>query len=119
DSKTRAELGVILAPGEKGIRIVRVRPDGPADEAGLERGDVLTAVDGQKLSKPRAAIEHLATHQPGDECKIEYLRDGETHTAEVTLGKSRVLAMPELPFEARARETAWLGALLFEDRGEG
>ncbi len=43
-------LGVLIQPVDTGIKIVDVLPGGPADRAGLSRGDVLISVDDQSLA---------------------------------------------------------------------
>jgi S1-C subfamily serine protease len=44
----RPLLGVSIVPVEEGARVVRVLPDGPADEAGLKVGDILPQSTGKR-----------------------------------------------------------------------
>ncbi len=46
----RAMIGVVLASDPHGVRISAVTPDGPAARAGLHDGDVIVAINGQKLA---------------------------------------------------------------------
>ena len=74
----------------KGVVVTSVSPSGPAEAAGLRKGDVLTAVDGQPLeqadgrSAGRRLVEHLRGVEPGQVVRLEYLRDGRKMTAAVT-----------------------------------
>ncbi|MGN7799852.1 S1C family serine protease [Leifsonia sp. 22587] len=71
---------------QTGLYVQSVTPGGPADQAGIQPGDIITRVDG----KPVGSIDDLTaiqlTHQPGDQVKVTYERDGKSTTTEVTLG---------------------------------
>ncbi len=66
-----------------------VEPGGPADQAGLKAGDVVTKLDDQVIDSGPTLIGEIWTHKPGDKVKVTYERDGKEHTADLTLG-SRV-----------------------------
>ncbi len=74
----------------QGVVVTSVSPSGPAEAAGLRKGDVLTAVDGKPLEKAdgrsagRQLVEHLRGVEPGQVVKLEYQRDGRKMTAAVT-----------------------------------
>jgi len=57
----------------------------PADEAGLEKGDVITKVDDVRVSDGQSLIVQIRTHRPGDTITLTFTRDGEEKTADVTL----------------------------------
>ncbi|WP_461029720.1 S1C family serine protease, partial [Streptomyces sparsus] len=65
-----------------------VVPGGPADEAGVEEGDVITAVDGSAVGTGEELIVKIRSHRPGDRLELTVERDGESRTVEVTLGTS-------------------------------
>ncbi|MET0146465.1 MAG: trypsin-like peptidase domain-containing protein [Ilumatobacteraceae bacterium] len=69
-----------------GAQVVRVTAGSPAAAAGVEAGDVVTAVDGRNITSPDDLGAAIAAHQPGDEVKITYERSGASHTTAVTLG---------------------------------
>jgi len=69
-----------------GALVAAVAPDSPAAKAGLQAGDVLRSVDGQKLADPRALARAVAALKPGSEARFDVLRDGETKTITVALG---------------------------------
>ena len=57
----------------------------PAARAGLESGDVIIAVNGQKIKDPRELTRIIASLQAGNSASIVYLRGGEQRTASVKL----------------------------------
>ncbi|MBC7634719.1 MAG: trypsin-like peptidase domain-containing protein, partial [Acetobacteraceae bacterium] len=73
-------------PEGAGALVATVAPDSPAAKAGLQAGDVLGAVDGQKLADPRALARAVAAFKPGSDAKFDVQRDGETKTITVALG---------------------------------
>ena len=74
---------------EQGAIIRRVYDDGPASAAGLVKGDVITAVDDEPVTSPKALIDAIAEREPGDRVTLTvYQRDSEEEReTEVTLGE--------------------------------
>jgi 2-alkenal reductase len=72
-------------PVPNGALISEVQPGQPAAKAGLQNGDIIIAVDGQKLGSDISLRGVLLQHEPGDNIKLEVLRDGKTETFDVTL----------------------------------
>ena len=66
-----------------GALLAGVTRDGPARQAGLEPGDVIQAVNGQKVSDPRTLALDIAAIKPGEEARLTVLHDGQTR--DVTL----------------------------------
>ena len=69
----------------EGVYVAKVVDDGAAADAGIEEGDVITAVDGQKVTKMAELQEILATKRPGDKVTLTYLHKKSKKTAVVTL----------------------------------
>jgi len=77
---------VVTAHAEGPAVLVRVEPDSPAEEAGLQEGDVIAAVDGQELSPEHSLAEVVASHKPGDKVTLEVKRsEGEEEARQVTV----------------------------------
>ena len=57
----------------------------PAERAGLHVGDVVTAIDGTKVTTTAQLQAAIDAKQPGDAVTLTYRRNGTTHTAKVTL----------------------------------
>ncbi|MFC4785420.1 S1C family serine protease [Nocardioides sp. MAHUQ-72] len=68
-----------------GAEIDEVMDGTPADDSGLQQGDVITEVDGQRVSDGIALIVAIRAHQPGETVEFTVQRDGEERTVEVTL----------------------------------
>lgn len=64
-------------PNIRGVLIVGVFIDSPADLAGVQAGDIITAIDDVKVIKVRNVLEIIAGHKPGDEVKLSLLRGGQ------------------------------------------
>ena len=84
-----AYLGVGLAELEsgEGVEVSEVRPGTPAAEAGLEAGDVVTAVDGDAVSSPADLQTAIDAKRPGDAVTLTVVRDGESRPVEVELAE--------------------------------
>lgn len=67
--------------------VMEVRDGTPADEAGLEAGDVIVSVDGQTLRNPDQLASIVAQHQPGTDVDLTLIRNEERMTLTVTLGE--------------------------------
>ncbi|MFE6362290.1 trypsin-like peptidase domain-containing protein [Streptomyces sp. NPDC057806] len=61
---------------------------GPGDEAGIEPGDVITEVDGQRVHSGEELIVKTRAHRPGDRLELTLERDGEERTISLVLGSS-------------------------------
>ena len=58
----------------------------PAEKAGLKDGDIITAVDGQRVDAAHSLDDVLITHQPGTTVTITVLRAGQSIDLQLTLG---------------------------------
>ncbi|MDT0265461.1 trypsin-like peptidase domain-containing protein [Streptomyces sp. DSM 44915] len=65
-----------------------VVPGGPADEAGVRDGDVITAVDGDRVRDADELIIRIRSHRPGDELVLTVERDGRELELTAVLGES-------------------------------
>jgi len=59
--------------------------EGPADKAGLKAGDIITKIDGNKVSNKAFYEEHLAYYRPGATVKFTVVRDGKEQEFSLTL----------------------------------
>ena len=67
-------------------RLTTVLDGGPAADAGLRPGDLLTGIDGIQVSKDNPFLNLLLSHQPGDTVAFDVLRNGARQSLSVTLG---------------------------------
>ncbi len=76
---------------DQGAYVAEVADDGPADQAGIEQGDIITAVDGESITSADSLLVAIREHSEGDVIKVTYNRDGKEDTVEVTLGNDEEL----------------------------
>jgi serine protease Do len=70
-----------------GVLIGDVLADGPAQKAGLKRGDIVTKFAGEKVKDISQFRTAVAETEPGTKVKIEIYRDGKSRTMKVEVGK--------------------------------
>ena len=89
----RIGLGVVMAPNSgNGVKIAAVSPKGPAKDAGLQAGDVITAIHGKSITaKDQAGIDQarvaLADLKEGQTVKLAYTRSGKAVSATLKAAK--------------------------------
>ena len=69
----------------EGIYIDKVVEDGAAEDAGIEKGDIIIEVDGKKMTKMGDLQGVIAQKRPGDKVTLTYLHNKKKITKEVTL----------------------------------
>lgn len=87
-------------------------PEGPAKEAGLQAGDVITMFDGNEVKDVRGLVRQVGNTDVGKTVRVIVLRDGATQTLKVTLGRRETAesAGPEaVPAEPETVEKDVLG----------
>jgi len=108
----RPDHGIVeLRASDRGIKIERLRPDGPAERAGLQaivkdelrqqgstiyrtrssnfsRGDWLTAVDDKPIQTPSDFLEVMDGYKPGDTVTLTIIREGKEQKLSMTLGEA-------------------------------
>jgi serine protease Do len=94
---TRAWLGVQVQPVSAGIAeslglknaagalVDEAQPDTPAAKAGIQPGDVITAVNGHDIKDSRSLAREISGMEPGSTAKLDILRKGASQTINVTL----------------------------------
>ena len=98
-SVTRGWLGVQIQPVSAGIAdslgmkkaegalVDSAQPGSPAAKAGLQPGDVITAVNGTSVKDARGLARQIAGLTPDSSVKLDVLRNGATRSVSVTLGR--------------------------------
>ena len=89
---TSSERQAFGLDDSSGILLQSVHDDGPADQAGLRRGDVVLSMNGEPILSRRQALLIAAGTDPGNEVEIVAIRDGERFSVTVIAGER-----PELP----------------------
>jgi len=86
-----------------GTLVADVVEGGPAEKAGLMRGDVIVEFDGKEVSEPFQLRNMVANTPPGERKEMKIVRNGEIKTLEVTIG--------ELPMETEKVPSEYENAL--------
>jgi serine protease Do len=80
-------IGISFAFGSDDLIVTEVSEKSPAAKAGLKVGDVVTAIDGKKVTNRRELAAHMESKKVNDEVTLEVLRDEEHMTFKLKLGK--------------------------------
>jgi len=78
----RLDLGT-----EEGVIVQSVVPGGPADDAGMEPGDVIVGLDERPLRTVEDFLVELREFAPGDEVTVEVVRDGDRQSFDLRLSE--------------------------------
>ncbi len=76
-------------PAQWGVFVTRVASGGPASQAGLQRGDIITKIGDVTLDETHSYTNTLFTFKPGDQVALEIIRGGKTMQVQVTLGEAQ------------------------------
>jgi len=68
-----------------GVLVTEIYPDGPAEKAGLKRGDLVTSIDGREVFDERGLKFLAATLAPGERASLKVMRSGKEKTVKVKL----------------------------------
>ena len=102
-----AAMAKALKVGENaGVLLAGVQPNGPAAKAGLQPGDVIQSVNGQKIGSPRDLALNVASLKPNDEARLQVVRDGTAREISLKVGempRERV-ASAEQPTEPKGNQ---------------
>ena len=82
-----SSMAAALDMEEGGVLVNSVVEDSPADEAGLEEGDVIVGFDGKDVDDTRDLARLVRRCDPGDEIEIAYVRDGKRRKVKVEVGE--------------------------------
>ena len=91
-----ADLAASLnMPAARGAIVTSVSPGGPADKAGINRGDVITSVNNQPTTDNNVLRNQVAGLGPGATATVGILRNGHEQNVQVTLAELPDQAKPE------------------------
>lgn len=93
---TGAALGIRMddktSPEGKGVRIVGIASESPAEAAGLHEGDVIVTIAGEAVAQYRRVHELVSQRQPGEVIEVRYRRKNKEESCSVRLAsRTKVL----------------------------
>jgi len=77
----------LAVPESSGVLIAKLLPDGPAAQAGLQLGDVLTHVNGVRVDDPHSAVNAIARTKPGSTATLTLIRQSHRIQISATVGQ--------------------------------
>jgi S1-C subfamily serine protease len=63
-----------------GVVVTNIVLNGPADKAGLDRGDVITHIADKKVHDVHETLDQISQHKPGEQINITIIRNGKTQS---------------------------------------
>ena len=90
----RAYLGVSTSGDSGRVTVAAVSAGGPAANAGLKVGDVITSVGGKKVASPDDVAAAIQDRRPGEAVQVQVERGGSSQTLNVTLAERPANATP-------------------------
>lgn len=96
---TRGHLGIVVQPvtediatslklsNARGVIVSQVQPEGAAERAGLRRGDVILALNGEVVADPNSFRNNVAGTPPGRTVTLRIWREGNEQELRPTLGE--------------------------------
>ena len=87
-----------LGDDTQGVEVMNVMPDGPAAKAGLQKGDIITAMDNKPVNDANTLIQMVARKAPNSVVNLQVMRNKAPSRVNVTLGERQPQeALTELP----------------------
>ena len=93
----RGSIGITFQPNlpsavahvygfKNGVLVSSVQPGFAADKAGIKAGDIITTIDGRPVKDGDDLVNDISARKPGSTIQLGYIRNGQQHTATVTIG---------------------------------
>jgi len=89
----------------RGVLVADILPDSPAENSDLQRGDIVTLIDGGEFDSPNDFRNIIAAIDPGTETSLTVVRDGRTRRISVTIGSRE--EDPQVVTEDMQSEYGW------------
>ena len=87
-----------LSDDTQGVEVMNVIPDGPAAKAGLQKGDIITAMDNKPVDDANTLIQMVARKAPNSVVNLQVMRNKAQSSVNVTLGERQPQeTLTELP----------------------
>lgn len=88
--ENKAFLGIKMKDSmEDGVMVTEVIENTGAESAGILANDIITSIDNEKVGSYDDVVKKISSMEPGDEVKIELVRDGKKKNVKATLGEKK------------------------------
>lgn len=81
------EKKLFKSSSDPGLLVTEVKPEGPAEKAGVQAGDLVVALNGTALKSSDSLVALLANYRPGDKVELTLLRQAQRLKLEVILAE--------------------------------
>jgi serine protease Do len=107
----RSTADALDLPSTEGVLVREVEPGTPAEEAGVEIGDVITGFNGKKVVDGQGLMMMVATEDPGQAVTLDILRQGKRLTKNLTLADRDMFVSRagRQPPQEEEKDEEWLG----------
>ena len=75
----------VLATKTQGVVVAEVEPNGPAEKAGLQKGDVLLQVNGEEINSASYLVNYVGLQAPNSKVKVQLQRQGKPLEAQIVV----------------------------------
>ncbi len=82
-------LGISMDKADNGVKITDVTKESAAEKAGLQKDDIVTAIDDTKTTSDQVLSEYIRSKKVGDKIKIYYLRNGKKEKTNAVLQENK------------------------------
>jgi putative serine protease PepD len=83
----RPYIGLRGVAAHGGVQVANVHPHGPADNAGIQVGDLIESIDDKPAASYPDLLVEVARHSPGDAVKLSVVRDGTRGDVTISLAE--------------------------------
>jgi serine protease Do len=87
DAPAEREAGAARTAAQRGVLIAGVERNSPAQRAGLRQGDIVTAINGERIETSRALVRNIAAVPPGQTVRLTVVREGREREMPVQVGR--------------------------------
>ena len=102
---------VIKLGDARGVEVMSVEDESPADQAGIKAGDVLLSYNGENIVGAQQLGRLVSETPRGRKVKIQYWRDGKESTTTATTAAARAMALPAMPSVTLPDMSEWTGGV--------
>ncbi|HEY9776518.1 MAG TPA: PDZ domain-containing protein [Planktothrix sp.] len=85
------------APKPNGVEIALIKPGGPADQAGIQPGDIVSSINGIQVHSAAAVTRMIAAMHPNETAQLALVRNGAPININVVIGSLDGAAAPPSP----------------------